>query len=162
MSIFINRPFAIILRAFPTRAIRLSSLGASESSEREISKLSNFAMATHWTGTWKKRLHETNLNAHHPSTWRYSMHLSQNIGCFHWPGETSAGKRALKSCDIWKSPGCLPGPCFALGRLHSFRVWQIRHDSAAGSDFKLCYAAPALLGCKCCWMENKFSFTKKS
>ena len=66
----------------------------------------------------------------------------------HDRGETSVGKLALKSCDIWKSPGCLPGACFALGRLHRFRVWQIRHESAAGSSFKLCLATPAFQSCK--------------
>ena len=77
--------------------------------------------------------------------------LNQNIGCSSWPGETSAEKLALKSRDIWKSPGCLPGARFALGRLHRFRNWQIQHESAAGShfEFKLCLAVPALLGCKC-------------
>ena len=52
--------------------------------------------------------------------WYFSF--NQNIGCSFWPGETSAGKRALKSRDIWKSPGCFPGARFALGRLHRFRV----------------------------------------
>ena len=34
----------------------------------------------------------------------------------------SGRKRALKSCDIWRSPGCFPGAHFALGRLHRFWV----------------------------------------
>ena len=50
------------------------------------------------------------------------LSLNQNIACSSWPGETSAEKRALKSLDIWKSPSCLQGARFALGRLNRFRV----------------------------------------
>ena len=67
------------------------------------------------------------------------LSLNQNIGCSFWPGETSAGKRAPKSRDIWKSPGCIPGARFALGRLHRFQVcsklnFMIGKSSAAVAD----------------------------